>query len=77
MERGDFVNANDINWHIPISWVNENRNTSTRHNKTSYIIIGLLQTPNQNFKNNIIMSPSTEYLEQYHSRGIAIFMYII
>ena len=33
MGRGDFVNANDINWHIPISWVNENRNTFTRHYK--------------------------------------------
>ena len=32
--------------------------------KTSYMIIGLLQTPNQNFENNIIMSLSTEYFKQ-------------
>ena len=38
-------------------------------------IIGLLQTSNQDFE--IIMSPSTEYLKRYHSRGIAIFMNII
>ena len=57
MGRGDFVNANDINWHIPISWVNENRNTFRLLGiiKTSYIIIDLLQTPNQNFENNIII----------------------
>ena len=73
MGRGNFVIAND-NHQLSYSdfmgeWKSQPRLGII---KASYII-GLLQTRNQDFENNIL-SPSTEYLKHYHSWGIDIFM---